>query len=182
MLTFFKYLIQLILSPSNGWEDLAKQNPDPEESLRTGLYPLMGVSAASEFLALLYGRGASMLHVVSAAITDFGAYFLAIFIARLGFDLSLSKVCDEIPEQRRVNNFINVSLGLMVLFQIIDNCIPWNLMLLKFLPLYVVLVISKGTGYMNIRKRDDMRFLSIAAGLIVAVPLVIYYFIYLLIQ
>ena len=51
----------------------------------------------------------------------------------------------------------------MVLFRIVDNCLPWNLMLLKFLPLYVVLVISKATRYVGIRRRDDMEFLGIAS-------------------
>lgn len=181
MLTFLKYLIQLVLSPVNGWKDLAERDPDPEEMLHKGLFPLLGVSAATEFLSVLYGSD-SLLKVVSTAVTDFGAYFIAVFIARLVLGMSLPKLCDDEPDMRRCYSFINASTGLMVLFQIIDNCLPWNLMLLKFLPLYAVLVISKATDYMGIRKSDDMRFLGIAAGLIVVVPLCIYYFIYLLIQ
>lgn len=182
MLTFLKYLIQLILSPSNGWDDLAKHDPDPEVMLREGLFPLMALSAATEFLDIPYGTDAGLLQVISSAVTDLGAYFLTVFLARLIFDISLDKLCNRPPEQRRVHTFINATVGLMVLFRIVDNCLPWNLMLLKFLPLYVVLVISKATRYVGIRRRDDMEFLGIASGVTVAVPLCIYYLIYLLIR
>ena len=182
MLTFLKYLLQLILAPKNGWDDIAERNPDAHQWLTKGLYPLMALSAATEFLSLAYDRDASLLQVVSAAITDFGAYFLAIFIARLILDLTIDRVTDEAPDRKRIDIFIIASTGLMVLFQIIDNCLPWHLMLLKFLPLYVVLVISKAFRFMNIRKRDEMSFLTTASLLIVAVPLGIYYLIYLLIR
>ncbi len=182
MLILLRHLIQLILSPTNGWKDLAERDPDPEVLLRRGLYPLMGISAATEFLTLLYGSDESMLNVVSTSITDFGAYFLALFLARLVMEISLTKLCDEMPTSRRIYNFINMSVGLMILFRILDNCLPWSLMLFKFLPLYVMLVMSRALDYLNVRKTDDMRFIGLTAGLIVAVPLAIYYLIYLLIQ
>lgn len=182
MTTFLKYILQLILSPSNGWTDLSTDNPDPERLLTRGLYPLMGISAATEFLALVYHQGIGLMQVLSAAVTDFGAYFLAIFISRLVLDLFMPKVSEPVPDQRRINTFIVAAIGLMVLFRIVDNCCPWNLMLLKFLPFYVVLVLSKAFAYMNVRRRDQMRFLGVAAGVTVGVPLGIYYLIYMLIQ
>ena len=80
MLTFLKYLIQLILAPGHGWEDICKENPDPDRLLRSGLYPLLGVAAATEALALIYDREATVAGVLIHAISDFGAYFIAIFI------------------------------------------------------------------------------------------------------
>ena len=43
MLTLLRYIIQLILSPKNGWEDLAQTNPDPDVLLTKGVYPLLGI-------------------------------------------------------------------------------------------------------------------------------------------
>jgi len=54
MFAFLKYLIQLLLSPSHGWEDLETRDPDPEEMTRSGLYPLMGIAAATEFLSFFF--------------------------------------------------------------------------------------------------------------------------------
>ncbi len=70
---------------------------------------------------------------------------------------------------------------MMVLFQVFSNCLPWNLIFLKFLPIYVVLVLYKAAHYMNIRRNDEMRFLGITAGALVGVPLLIYYLLYFII-
>ena len=70
---------------------------------------------------------------------------------------------------------------MMILFQIIENCLPWSLLIVKFLPLYAILVLSKGCEYLGIPKRKELRFTALEGIAIVAVPLVIYYVIYLLI-
>lgn len=45
MLEFLKNILQLILSPGNGWEDLSHSKTEPETMLSKGLYPLLGVMA-----------------------------------------------------------------------------------------------------------------------------------------
>ncbi len=182
MLTFLKYLIQLILSPGSGWADLERTSPDAEGLLRRGLYPLLGLTAAAEFLAFAYLRHAGLSLVLMRAVSDFGAYFVSIFIARLIFDLYLGRLCDVRPEPSRVATLTVCGIGLMVLVQLLGNCLPWSLVLLKFLPVYVVLIIYKAGSYIGVRKSDALRFTGLGAAAIVAVPLAIYYLLYLLIQ
>ena len=116
------------------------------------------------------------------AIGDFGAYFVSVFIARLIFELYLGRVTADKPDMRRVNTMTVCGLGMMVLFQIITNCLPWNLVLLKFLPFYVVPVLYMAIQYIGVARNCELRFTGIASGAIVGVPLVIYYLLYLLIQ
>lgn len=182
MLTFLKYLIQLILSPASGWEDIERTSPDAETLTRRGLYPLMAVTALTEFLAFFYERHASLGEVIMRAVCDFGTYFVSLFIAKLIFDLYLGHLCATKPDQSRVACLTVCGIGLMVLVQLLCNCLPWNLVLFKFLPVYVVLVLYKAIPYIGVRKPDAMRFLGLSAAAIVAVPLVIYYLLYLLIQ
>lgn len=182
MFRFLKYVIQLILSPRQGWKDLQDSNPDPEEMLSQGLYPLLGIAAATEFLGLIYERHVTLAVVLMRAIGDFGAYFVSVFIARLIFELYLGRVTADKPDMRRVNTMTVCGLGMMVLFQIITNCLPWNLVLLKFLPFYVVPVLYMAIPYIGISRNCELRFTGIASGAIVGVPLVIYYLLYLLIQ
>ncbi len=82
---------------------------------------------------------------------------------------------------RKASTLTVTGLGMMVLFQVFSNCLPWNLIFLKFLPIYVVLVLYKAAHYMNIRRNDEMRFLGITAGALVGVPLLIYYLLYFII-
>ena len=181
-MTFLRYLLQLILSPANGWDDLGIRRPDPSQLLDKGLYPLLGLSALTEFLALVYDPAAGLMQVLVSAVTDFGAYLLAIYVARLVLESMTQRYCAEPVDKERLLTLIVMGTGLMVLFQIVNNCLPWNLVILKFLPLYVVLVLSKSFRYLGIRRRDEMRFLGVASAVIVAVPLGIYYLIYLLIK
>lgn len=181
MLRFLKYVIQLILSPKNGWEDLARQNPSPQTLLNKGFYPLLFLSVASEFLGMVYHHDTLAVAIVSA-VADFGAYFLGVYLTRLVLSLSLEKFCDEVPDFSVIETFSVVSVGLMVFFRIIDNVVPWNIMLLKFLPLYVVLVLSKSATYLGVRRDNDMRFLLLASAVVVAAPMGFYYLVYMLIK
>ncbi|MDE5628351.1 MAG: hypothetical protein K2I69_02200 [Muribaculaceae bacterium] len=181
MLTYLKYLIQLILSPQRGWDDIAETNPDPEELLRTGLYPLMGLTAATEFLGLAYHHGKSLAEVLVGAVGDFGAYFISIFIAKLIFELYLESFCHVEHDRRRSFSLIIFGIGLMVLFQLLRNCLPWNLLILKFLPVYVILVLSKANKFMGAGKNDEMRLLGLSSAAIVGAPMLIYYIIFAII-
>ncbi len=182
MLQYLKYLFQLLLSPGLGWEDIEHTDPDPEELTRKGLYPLMGLAAATEFLAFFYERGIALGTVLIRAVADFGSYFVSVFIAKLIFDYYLGRLTENGRHDIRKASTLTVTgLGMMVLFQVFSNCLPWNLILLKFLPIYVVLVLYKAAHYMNIRRNDEMRFLGITAGALVGVPLLIYYLLYFII-
>lgn len=178
MLTLFGYIIQLILSPKNGWEDLAQRNPDPELLLTKGLYPLMGLAAATEVLGLVYHE-ASLAQVLIGAINVFGTYFVTIFIARLIFDMYLDKLAGTEVDKRRASTLIVVGVAMMVTFQLIENCLPWGLLIVKFLPIYAILVLSKGTEYLGLTKRKELKFTALSGFAIVAVPLFIYYFIFI---
>lgn len=181
MLTLLKYIIQLILSPKNGWDDIADKNPDPEILLTKGVYPLLGIASATVFLGLAYHQ-ATLPQVLIGAVNVFGSYFVGIFIARLLFDLYLRQIASQDVDKRQSTTLILCGFGMMLLFQIIENCLPWNLLIVKFLPIYAILVLSKGCEYLGISKRKELRFTGFAGIAIVAVPLLIYYIFYLLIQ
>ena len=73
MLNYLKYLLQLVLSPSSGWEDIEKSNPSPDGLMRRGFYPLLVLTALSELLAFVYQRHASVVEVLGRVLSDFGA-------------------------------------------------------------------------------------------------------------
>lgn len=182
MFTFLKYLIQLILAPGWGWKDIEEDAPDAEELVRRGLLPLLGIAAATEFLAFFYYRHVGVGEVLIRAIGVFGGYFISMYIAKLIFELYLGRVTNDTPDDQRTNNLIICGLGLMALIRILSNCLPWNLVLLQFLPLYVVLVLFKACKYLNVKKDSEFHFITICACGIVAVPMAIYYLLYLIIQ
>ena len=181
MLTLLKYIIQLLLSPGNGWTDIAEKDPDPEILLRKGIYPLLCVAAATELLTIVYHE-TGFGHALIGAVDVVGSYFVSIFIARLLFDLYLDKIAGKEVDKRRSSTLIMCGIAMMIVIQIIENCLPWSVMIVRFLPLYAILVLSKGSTYLGIRKRNELQYTLFAGATVVAVPLIIYYLIYLLIQ
>ena len=180
MLAYLKYILQLLLSPGRGWDDIAEAHPAPDELLRRGLYPLLAIAALTEFLTLAWSHDHGFVSVLIRAIVDFGAYFISIFVARLLFEMYFPAMCRREPDRERVSVFIIFALGLMVIFRIIDNVLPWNTVYLSFLPLYAVLVIYKSEAYLDVESHSQMRFLLLGAGATVAVPLAIYYLLLLI--
>lgn len=182
MLKFLKYLVQLLLSPSHGWDDIAEEDPDSDVLQRRGLYPLLVVAALTEFLAFFYQRHVNVATVLIRAVADFGSFFIAIFIARIIFDSYLGPLtATGHYDSRRASTLTIVGLGLMALIQTVGNCLPWSVMLMRFMPLYVVLVLYKAIPYMEVRRNCEMRFLLVVSSAVVAVPLLIYYLLYFII-
>lgn len=175
MSVYFKYLFQLILSPSRGWEDISHDGVDPDELVRRGYYPLTGIMALTEFLRLLYDPGATVAGVLQRAIALFCAYFAALFLCRLMLDALLPKVTDGAPSERRTATLDVMCLGQMALIAIIGNCIPTGLTLIHFLPVYALLIFYKASRYMAVRRDSEMNYLVIGLLCVVVVPLGLYW-------
>ena len=182
MLEYLKLMMQLLLVPVRGWEDVSSASPDPDEMLRKGLYPLMGVAALSEFVSFFYVRELSLATVLVRAVVDFGAYFVSLFITRLIFDVYLARELEGGEVNRRKSETLTVfAIGIMVLFRIIGNCLPAVVNIFKFLPLYLVLILYKSIPYMGVRHDREFAFLGLTSIATVLVPLAIYYLLYFIV-
>lgn len=173
MFDYLKYLVQLILSPSNGWEDIRTANPDPAQLQKKGLYPLIALAALTEFCVFFYNKDVSVAGVIIRALVDFGAYFISLYVAGLILDIYLPRMFEQSDSAGNGNRqalLIVFSIGLMVLIQIVANCLQANLTFMKFVPLYVVLIIYKAARFMNIKSSYDLRFMCVASVALVVVP------------
>lgn len=174
------YLLQLLLSPDAGWKDLEKASPNPDILMRKGFYPLLIVTALTELLPVIYGHsgiGKALLCAVAVA----GAYFVAVFVAKLMFETYYPRTAGVQADDVRSSVFSLCAVGLMLLFQIIENVLPWNLLVLKLLPVYAIVVMSRGMKYLGVPAHSEVAVTMAAAGAVVLVPLVIYYFIFLIV-
>lgn len=174
MFKFLKYLLQLALSPAQGWADISKDEPDASTLAGKGLYPLLALTAVTEFLDFVYHNDAKLSTVLVHVLADFGAYFISIFIAKLLFEMYLGRLTASKPDANRVAVCTVAGIGLLVVVQIIENCLPYSFIVLKFLPVYVILVLYKATSYLGVAEGNELRFLGLSAMAVVIVPLLIY--------
>ena len=170
MAAYLKYLFQLILSPSRGWEDLSHDGADPDVLMRQGYYPLIGIGAATEFVQMLYHHDIGLGAALRGAIVTFCAFFAAVFISRMILDALLPKVSEGTPSERRTATLNIMCLGQMLLIRILSNCLPADLTLIHFLPVYALLIYYKASRYMAVRRDSEMNYLVIGLVSVIAAP------------
>lgn len=174
MFLYLKYIIQLFLSPDNGWDDLRDSAPAPKHLLKAGFYPLIVLCAITELLPWFYRHDVSMMDGIIGVIASFAAYFTGLYASKLIFDIYLPRVAAHQPDADRVDLLSLCGIGMMILIRIIDNILPWDLVLLQFLPIYVVLVLYKGAKYLDVPASAYFRFTALASVALVLVPIIIY--------
>lgn len=178
MLLYLKYLIQLLLAPSDGWQDVADSDPSPAELTRRGFLPLLGVVAVSELCGLLYNKGLGFDVQIIRGVIDFGACFVALYVAGIVFDVFLggvSATSDSAVVRRKGQILAVMALGEMALIRLVCNLLQAEITILRFLPLYVVLILYKAAPYAGVRADSVMRFTAVAALATVVTPELIHY-------
>lgn len=174
MLLYLKNLVQLILSPQKGWEDISASLQKPDTLLKNGYYPLLGIAALSEFVRLAYGVQYGLSTILELAIALFGTYFISYFIARLILDYYLRPMIDGELNRIRSGLFTIYGLSLMAIIEIIDNLIPTDLTIIKFLPVFVALILYRGNKFMAIKQDSEIRFLFLLTVALIFIPICIF--------
>ena len=72
MWLYIKQLLQLLLEPSHGWEDISEANRPAETIQRTGFFPWIGITSLSCFARLIYEHDLTFIHVLQTAIAVAG--------------------------------------------------------------------------------------------------------------
>lgn len=174
MLLYIKNLVQLILSPSKGWEDVSASLESTDNLLRRSFYPLAALAAASEFVRLFYPGNGGFLTQLELAIALFGAFFVAYFIARIILVRYLAPYINGDVNIVKISNFVIYGLGLLLFIEVVENILPTDLTLVKFLPLFVALVLYRANAYLSVTQGYELRFLCIAAGAVIVVPVLLF--------
>ncbi|MBO5268698.1 MAG: hypothetical protein J6B13_08075 [Muribaculaceae bacterium] len=171
MWLFFKHLIQLLLSPSRGWEDISEAGRSVDDIRRTGYYPLIGITALSEFLRLLYGNSPSVVDLLLSAIAVAGTMFASMYLGRLLLDMTLPKCTDGHFNPTKVDCFTTYLLGIDCLFLIFANAMPAHMTFVNFLPLLSLIIIFKATQYLDIREDSRLNFTILAIIAVIVIPI-----------
>lgn len=185
MLRFLRYISQLIISPSNGWEDIAARAKSPAEIARNGFYPLVAITASSVFARLFYGgaRLNPLPELIKEAVVTFVMFFASYFLASFCWSVFAGKFSakSEATEMKQ-NTFIIYNLALLSIIQIIANCLPISLSLVQFLPLFILVIIWAGHTYVCVKPQSIFTFMLFSAMTILVPPYVIFYIFMTLLQ
>lgn len=173
MWLYIRQLIQLLLSPAKGWEDISEAAKTADEIQRRGFYPWIGITAASEFLRLIYNHKVSFVDVLQGAIAIGGALFISLYIARIFLDMILPQHVDRKVNLVKVNVFAIYLVGMVGLYHIISNAMPASMTFLNFLPVFSLLIVFKSTTFLGISEDKTMTFLWLSAVGVIVIPIAV---------
>lgn len=175
MLKFIGLLIQLIVSPGRGWEDIAAKGDDPRKICADGFYPFIGVTACTVFVRYFYDIDRGLVDLIQGAIITFVAYFASYFFASFMFSVFGKSLFDGEINEKKYNTFIIYNLSLLALITIISNCLPMELSVVEFLPIFVLLVMWMGAKYLCVKENSGVKFILLSTISILVPPYVLVY-------
>lgn len=168
---YLKNIIQLIISPARGWEDVSADGESPEELCRGGFYPLLAALGVSSLLRYLYDvHNQSFIDILQLAIVIITSYFATLFFAQYAFTAFLNKFTDQEPSRHKSDSVVIYSLSVMMLFAIITNICPIEFEILKFLPVYALFVLWKASRFLDVREDAAGPYMFFVSAVVVAPP------------
>ena len=186
MLSFLGYIIQLIMNPRRGWEDVASDNPSPRRMLMSGLLPLIVLTSLTYFVRVFYFTDFTVVDAIQGAVINAVAYFATYFIAVFAISLRIPYMEKDDEDMlsmdeasARVEIFSACIVGLLLLITFVSNLIPLDISLLHYLPLYSVYVIWKGAEFLRIDLPKIGHFMILAVLPIIVPVYALGYFFYL---
>ena len=168
---YIKQLLQLLLSPSAGWEDVSAAGNPPGELQAKGYFPLVAVTALSQFLPLFYLRGLGFVRALENAVAEGVGMFVALYLARFFLDFTLPRFIKFSYNATKVYTFVIYLLGINCLFDILTNALPASMTFLKLLPLLAAIIIYKSNKYLGIPDDEQLPFTGLAIVALIVLPI-----------
>lgn len=158
MLIFIRNILQLLLAPAKGWEDVSESAANPQELFKRQVLPLLGVAALSILVRLIYNYDLQIIWLLVKAMVIFVSFFVSFFLALVVFKSYFHYFCEGDPNERRFTTVIAYSISLLAIAEIVCNILPVNLGLQYLLPLAVALIFWKADVYLRVRPDRDMPY------------------------
>lgn len=181
MLNFLKHIVQLLVNPAKGWEDIEQDNDSTRTLLQQGYYPLIAVASLSTFFQGYHiGESHTFISLLQYALISFGILFVTLFLAELAFSTlfpSMTSQTDKEEETRRRTTFIVYCLAIMAIIEILINVVPFNFPVLAFLPVYLLVIIYKAINYLGVKTEHIGPFMLMSAFTTIA-PIYLFSFFY----
>ncbi len=165
MLHFLKCMLQLVLSPRNGWEDISLDDDRRDYRTAASYYMFIGIVAASWLMQWAYHPAYfNAVKVTELVIVTYAVFFVCYFVGTFVMSVALETLVKQGIEidEHRTRTFTIYSLALLATVLLIGLLLPASTPVLWFLPLYVLVIMWKGARYLRIAKDKVNWFVIIA--------------------
>ena len=170
---FAKYMLQLVLAPTKGWEDISASQLSPILLAQRCMLPLFGIAALTVFIQLHYHEDVSISYYVIKAAVIFASYFVTYIMSPMVYANNLGKYIDGEPNAKKYTTVVVYGLSLLALSTIICNFLPTALGLTLLFTIGVTLILWKSSTYLFVKAEKNLRFAFFVFLSTVAIPFAI---------
>lgn len=165
---FLKNILQLLLSPVHGWEEVSRDGLTPEHIASRGLYPLIGLASVTYFVQGIYAVHFELVPLLQHALAVFVSLFLSFFIGKLGLETFTGKYVDTGKLNIfKTDTLAAYTIGILGIMQIVGNLLPVQTVLVYLLPVFAVIVIWKSCRYLDIAVEKETSFTAMTIGVLI---------------
>ncbi len=157
MLIYLKNIIQLVISPDNGWEDI-----DADRSSQRafkGLLWMTGIAALSVFVQLLYAHHIPLVAMFQMVIVVMISYGATYFIGNSVVTSWLPRINGGVSDADRVHLFSAYSVSLLSIQTIVSNLLPITFAILELWPIYTVVIMWRAMAILDISVEATGKYL-----------------------
>lgn len=151
MWKFAKNLIELIISPDNGWEDVSRTS-EPVHS-RMWMSVMIAVASVSCLFPLVYSVHEPVLAMIQRLIAVAVTYSATYVIAMFGLSLWIPRINEGVLDEASLVNLVTYSVSLSVIQVILTNLLPITFAILELWPVYVVIIMWRAMRVMGLDER-----------------------------
>lgn len=167
-------ILQLVLSPRRGWQDIALDDEEGEQPVAPAFYLLTAFVALTWVARGFYAPELGWLKVIELVVVTYGVLFVSYFVGTFVMSVSLeSLVTRGEVNERRTRIFVMFGISLLALILLIANLLPAPTPVLWFLPVYVVVVLWKGAAYLGVSEKRAGLFTLMAFIAVMLPPMLL---------
>lgn len=155
-------MLQLLLSPRRGWEDIAICDTDDAQLLKRGFVPLLILTSVTCLPSLWYHAGATVVGTIENMIGCLVKYIVSYYLASFCFSLYIPSCTGGIMSVSRNNTFLLYTLGLLCVFNMLTNLLPMVPDMLYLFPVYVLFIMWRAITYMEVVFDGVMKFMLLS--------------------
>ncbi len=159
--------MQLILSPANGWEEVSYDNTEPDVLAADGMYPLMGLAACTAFIQGLYDGPYDVGVVLQRALVDFISLLVTYLMGGALLEHFINNFSTTDVSVKKCRTVAVYMTALLCLVQIVENLVPVEFTVIKFLPALAAIVLWRAKSYLTIDAEKEGLYILFSIGVII---------------
>lgn len=171
MWLYIKQLLQLIIGPKRGWEDISSAVRTHEVIFKRGFVPWIIIAGCANFIKLFYDVDITFVRALQDAIVTSGGLFISNIVCRLFLEIGISKNIDNKANTEKLAIITDYMIGLVGMYNFIRCIVPAEITPLYFMPLISIFVIYNSTKFLGVKEDMVLSYTFLASVGTILVPI-----------